>query len=62
MFISMATYETPLPRKKICEFIPDIYTLCEFRLYSLIKRLKQDPVTLQEYDSILKKQDVQSLL
>ena len=55
-------YETPLPWKKHCELIPDNYALCESHLYSLIKRLKRNPVTLQEYDSILKKQESQGII
>ena len=31
-------------------------------LYSLIKLLKRDPVTLQEYDSILKKQESEGII
>ena len=53
-------YETPLPRKKR-ELIPDNYALRESHLYSLIKRLKRDPVTLQEHDSILKKQEFEGI-
>ena len=55
-------YETPLPWKKHCELIPDNYALCESHLYSLIKRLKRNPVTLQEYDSILKKQESRGII
>ena len=36
---------------KNVELIPDNYALCQSPLNSLIKRLKQDLVTLQEYDS-----------
>ena len=50
-------YETPLPWKEHCELIPDNYALRESCFYSLTKRLKRDPVTLQEYDSTLKKQE-----
>ena len=35
---------------------------CESRLHSLIKHLKRDPVTLHEYDSILKKQESQGII
>ena len=55
-------YETPLPWKKHCELIPHNYALCESHLYSLIKRLKRNPVTLQEYDSILKKQESRGII
>ena len=55
-------YETPLPRKKHCELIPDNHALCEYRLHSLIKRLKRDPVTLQEYDFILKNQESEGII
>ena len=55
-------YETPLPWKKHCELVPNNYALCESRLYSLIKRLKRDPVTLQEYDSILQKQESDGII
>ena len=48
--------------KKHCELIPHNYALCESHLYSLIKRLKRDPVTLQEYDSILKKQESEGII
>ena len=55
-------YETPLPWKKHCELIPDSHALCEYRQHSLIKRLKRDPVTLQEYDSILKNQESEGII
>ena len=47
-------YETPLPWKKDCESILDNYALCESHLYSLIKRLKRDSVTLQAKSKNLK--------
>ena len=56
------SYETPLPWKKHCELFPDNYALCESRLYYLIKRLKRDPVTLQEYRYILKKQEPKEII
>ena len=55
-------YETLLPWKKYCELVPYNYALSESRLYSLIKCLKQDPVTLQEYDSILKKLESEGII
>ena len=48
--------------EKHCELISDNYALYESRLYSIIKRLKRDPVTLQEYDSILKKQESEGII
>ena len=47
-------YETPLPWKKHCELILHNYALCESHLYSLIKRLKRDSVTLQAKSKNLK--------
>ena len=47
-------YETPLPWKKHCELILGNYALCESHLYSLIKRLKRDSVTLQAKSKNLK--------
>ena len=55
-------YETPLPWKKHCELIPDNYALCESCLHSSRKRLKQNPVTLHEYGSILKKQESEGII
>ena len=55
-------YETPLPWKEHCEIIPDNYALCECRLHSLIKRLKQGPVTLYEYDPILQMQESEVII
>ena len=54
-------YETPLPWKKYCGLIPDNCALSESRLHSLIKRLKRDPVTLQEHGSILRKQESEGI-
>ena len=62
LYFNSHKYETPLPWKKHCELIPDNYALCEFCLHSLIKRLKRDPVTLREHDSILKKQEFDEII
>ena len=62
VYFNCHKYETPLPWKEHCELIPDNYALCESRLYSLIIRLKRDPVTLQEYDSILEKQESEGII
>ena len=48
--------------KKHCELFPDNYALCESHLYYLIKQLKRDPVTLQEYRYILKKQEPKGII
>ena len=62
IYFSGHKYKTLLPWKKHCELILDNYHLCESRLHSLIKRLKQDPVTLHEYDSIFQKEESERII
>ena len=52
----------PLPWKEHCKLIPDSFAFPESCLQSLIKRLKQDPVTLHEYGYILKEQKPEGLI
>uniref|UniRef100_A0A1X7UFU4 Uncharacterized protein n=1 Tax=Amphimedon queenslandica TaxID=400682 RepID=A0A1X7UFU4_AMPQE len=49
-------YEVSLPWRDSCVSIPDNLQLCESRLHSLLKRLKQTPDTLKEYDNIIQQQ------
>ena len=52
----------PLPWKEHCKLIPDSYAFRESCLHSLIKHLKQDPVALHEYGSILKEQKSEGII
>ena len=49
-------YEVPLPWKDPTTHIPDNYQLSLKRLYSLLKRLKESPEKLQQYDQVIKEQ------
>ena len=49
-------YEVQLPWKQAHPTIPDNYDLSLKRLRGLIRRLKQNPVILREYDVIIKDQ------
>ena len=49
-------YEVSLPWKDPHQLLPDNYQLCVRRLQGLLRRLRQDPKLLLEYDSIIKNQ------
>ena len=49
-------YEVQLPWKQAHPTLPDNYNLSLKRLRGLIRRLKQNPVVLREYDAIIKDQ------
>lgn len=49
-------YEVHLPWKDGHPVLPDNYLLCLKRLHGLMKRLKQDPTVLHEYDATIKGQ------
>ena len=55
-------YEVQLPWKDAHPALPDNYQLCLKRLHGLVKRLKQDPTILCEYDSTIKKQVQQGIV
>lgn len=55
-------YEVQLPWKDAHPPLPDNYQLCLKRLHGLVKRLKQDPAILSEYDSTIKKQMQQGIV
>ena len=49
-------YEVHLPWKKTHPSLPDNYELSRKRLENLLKRLRQEPEVLKEYDSVIKEQ------
>lgn len=49
-------YEVSLPWKDPHDTLPDNYQLSLKRLQSLLRRLRQSPETLREYDSIIRDQ------
>ena len=49
-------YEVSLPWKHPHPILPDNFKLSEKRLQSVLRRLRQSPDILQEYDSIIRKQ------
>ena len=49
-------YEVSLPWRESHPMLPDNYHLCEKRLQGLLRRLRQDPTVLREYDSIIQAQ------
>ena len=49
-------YEVSLPWRECHDPLPDNYNLSRRRLYGLVRRLKQTPVILREYDAILHEQ------
>ena len=55
-------YEVELPWKDPHPTLPDNYQLCLRRLYGLVRRLKQDPDVLHEYDSIIHDQIQQGIV
>ena len=55
-------YEVQLPWKEAHPALPDNYQLCVKRLRGLMKRLKQDPAILHEYDSTIKSQMQQGIV
>ena len=55
-------YEVQLPWKDDHPALPDNYQLCLKWLYGLVKRLKQDPAILWEYDSTIRKQVKQGIV
>ena len=46
-------YEVSLPWKTPCSSLSPNYTLCQDRLKGLLRRLKQNPEIMSEYDSII---------
>ena len=55
-------YEVPLPWKEFHDRLPDNYQLSVDRLYGLLRRLRQDPTILKEYDSIIQDQLRQGII
>lgn len=55
-------YEVSLPWKDPHPALPDNYQLCLKRLHGLLCRLRQDPATLKEYDSIIRDQIKQGIV
>ena len=55
-------YEVSLPWKDPHPVLPGNYQLCLKRLQGLLSRLQQDPVTLQDYDSIIQNQIKQGII
>ena len=55
-------YEVHLPWKDNQVTLPDNYQLSLRRLESLLKRLRQDPKTLKEYDNIIKEQIARGII
>ena len=49
-------YEVCLPWKPNHPPLLDHYELCQKRLSSLLKRLRQNPTLLSDYDSVMKEQ------
>ena len=49
-------YEVSLPWKDPCSSIPDNLQLSQGRLHSLLRRLRQTPDILREYDNIIQQQ------
>ena len=49
-------YQVSLPFKEQHTLIPDNYGLCRNRLYSLLRRLRQRPEILREYNEIINQQ------
>ena len=49
-------YEVSLPWKDPCSSIPDNLQLSQGRLHSLLRRLRQTPDILKEYDNIIQQQ------
>ena len=46
-------YEVTLPWREYHDALPDNYNLCHKRLYGLLRRLKQNPAILHEYNAII---------
>ncbi len=49
-------YEVGLPWRKPRPILPDNHELSQKRLHSLLRRLRQSPAILQEYDAVIRKQ------
>ena len=49
-------YKVPLPWREFHDSLPDNYQLSLNRLQGLLRRLKQDPAVLKEYDDMIKDQ------
>ena len=50
-------YTASLPWKQEIGTIPDNYILCKGRLRSLLKRLRETPILLKQYDDVIKQQE-----
>ena len=55
-------YTVSLPWKQEIGTIPDNYILCEGRLRSLLKRLRENPILLKQYDDIIKQQEADGIV
>ena len=55
-------YEVMLPWKDPLSSLPDNYDLSLKRLHSLLRRLKQDPELLQQYDQVIREQIAQGIV
>ena len=49
-------YEVSLPWKQFHQPLPDNYSLSQQRLHGLLKRLRQNPALLRDYDCIIQEQ------
>ena len=56
------SYEVSLPWKDPHLILSDNYQLCVKRLHGLLQRLRQNPSTLQRYDSVIKEQIEQGIV
>ena len=56
IFFDGERYQVSLPWKDNHPTLPDNYQLCHKRLIDLVRRLKQNPVLLAEYDRIIQDQ------
>ena len=55
-------YQVSLPWKDPHPVLPDNYQLCVKRLHGLLRRLRQDPNMLDQYDSIIRDQIKQGIV
>ena len=55
-------YEAPLPWKQGHKLLPDNYENSKNRLHALLKRLRNSPKLLKEYDEVIKDQEVEGII
>ena len=56
IFLKQGRYEVHLPWKESHPPLPDNYELCRKRLDGLLKRLRQNPERLLQYDAVIRDQ------